>query len=570
MLSSSRRLATVACLMAVVAVSALSMSLTPLRAADSGKKLFSTGADPETARIVSTIDELLRRSWDDNDVSPSNEADDEEWVRRVYLDLVGHIPSLDQTKSFLGDRRKNKRALLIDELLADGEKGSVDFVRNWTTIWTNLCIGRRTPDRTSRSGMQSFFHTAFSENRPWNEVVSDLITAEGRFEENGAVNFLLSQMTMNDEGVQATAKTTQLFLGIQVQCTQCHNHPFYRDWKQNQFWEFNSFFRQARRIDHRKLDPKTGRMVDDYSELVNRRNVEGPVYFEKRSGVMQVAYPRFGGKDIDPGSTTNRREAFAKLVTTVDRAALEETGARPMIADAMVNRMWGHFLGFGFTRPVDDMGPHNSPSHPEVLDFLAIEFTKHNFDVRQLIRWICNSEVYNLTSKFSARNKNDNPTSGEMLYFSHAYVKQLTAEQLFDSLVVAANAHRREGVNWEQALERREKWLPQFVTALGTDENDEATTFNGSIPQALMMMNGELIEQAVSVETGSFLHSVVTGASNDSKNIRRLYLAALGRRPTGKEIKAALALFRNSASREIGYQDLYWALLNSNEFIFVH
>ncbi len=527
------------------------------------RKLFSTGAEGETAAMAAQINELIRQSWVDNGIQPTAVADDAEWLRRVYLDLVGHIPSLKVAQKFLYDRKKNKRAALIDELI-----GSEDFIRNWTTIWTNLSIGRQTPRRTSRKGMESFYRDAFSENRPWNKVVADIISAEGHYEENGAVNFLLAQMTMADEAVQATAKTTRLFLGVQVQCTQCHNHPFNK-WKQNQFWEFNSFFRQARRIDHRKVDPDTGRRVDDYSELVDR-DFEGPVYFEKRSGLMQVAYPKFQGTDVDPGPETNRRAELARLVTTVDEDRLRSDGARPMIADALVNRLWGHFLGYGFTRPVDDMGPHQPPSHPEVLDLLAIEFTKHNFDVRELMRWIVNSEAYNLSSRFGKKNAIDNPAIGEMPLFSHVYLKQMNAEQLFDSLLLATNAHKAGAADLKSSQQQRQRWLQQFVRAFETDENDEATTFNGSIPQAMMMMNGELMKAAISGEKGSFLHKVVSDSENDSKKIRKLYLTALGRRPTGRETKAALKLIKSSPNAMAGYQDLYWALLNSNEFILIH
>jgi len=528
------------------------------------KREFSTGAEGETERITVEVDKLIRQSWSDNEIRPSVVASDEEWVRRVYLDLVGHIPTLEQTKKFLGSRERNKRAALIDELLA-----SPDFVDNWTTIWTNLSIGRQTPRRTSREGMENFYRSAFSENRPWNKVVYDLISAEGHYEENGAVNFLLAQMTARDKGVQATAKTARLFMGVQVQCTQCHNHPFNK-WKQDQFWEFNSFFRQARRIDHRKLDPDTGRMVDDYSELVNRPNVDGPVYFEKRSGLMQVAYPIFEGTEVDPGPDTNRREMLAKLVTAVDESALSSSEKRPMIADAMVNRLWGHFFGFGFTRPVDDMGPHQLPSHPRVLDLLSVEFTKNDFNVKELMRWICNTEAYSLTSQFGPKNKIDNPAIGEMPLFSHVYVKQMNAEQLFDSLLIATNAHKSGEKNAEKSNERRQQWLRQFVQAFDTDENDESTSFNGSIPQALMMMNGQLMRNAISAEQGSFLHSVLSNSDNDVNKIRTLYLTALNRRPNGRELKAAQQLFANSPDRLTGYQDLFWALLNSNEVILIH
>jgi len=336
---------------------------------------FSTGLTGAAKPLVDFINTRIREGWEDNEVQPSPVADDAEWLRRLYLDMVGHIPPGDVVETFLRDRDKAKRSKMIDQLLDDP-----GYVRNWTTIWTNLCIGRRTPRRVNRAGMQKFFREAFARNRPWNDIVYDLVTAEGRFDRNGAVNYLLAQMTMRDMGVQATAKTTRLFMGVQVQCTQCHNHPF-NDWKQSQFWQFNSFFRQARRVNHRKFDPKSGRQVDDYSEIVFR-SYKGPVYFEKRSGLMQVAYPQFFSKRVDPGPDVHRRKALAKLM-------LE--GDEPLVAREAVNRMWAHFFGYGFTRPIDDMGPHNAASHPELLDRLTSEFVKSKYDLKQLIRWITNT-----------------------------------------------------------------------------------------------------------------------------------------------------------------------------------
>ena len=166
-----------------------------------------------------------------------------------------------------------------------------------------------------------------------------------------------------------------------------------------------------------KYDEKSGRMVFDYAELLDAE-FEGPVYFEPRNGLMKVAYPRYEEHEIDPGLSTDRRAEFAKLITT---------GERTQVADAMVNRMWGHFFGYGFTKPVDDMGPHNAASHPELLEKMGTEFVKAKYDLKQLIRWICNSEAYNLTSKmnpppaglkkddpnFGRYNERDNPANGE-------------------------------------------------------------------------------------------------------------------------------------------------------------
>ncbi len=205
-----------------------------------------------TDPVVSFIDQQIRQGWADNDVVPSAAADDAEWFRRIHLDLVGHIPPWNEIDRFHRDKNPAKRAALVDKLI-----DSPGYVRNWTTIWTNLTIGRKTVRWVSRTGMERFFREAFAQNRPWNEVVHDLVAAEGRSDENGAVNYLLAQMTTNDEGVQATAKTTRLFMGIQVQCTQCHNHPF-NEWKQDQFWQINSFLGRRGAVDHRKFDPASG------------------------------------------------------------------------------------------------------------------------------------------------------------------------------------------------------------------------------------------------------------------------------------------------------------------------
>ena len=518
---------------------------------ESRAKAFSTGAfDP----FIDYINGRIRQGWEDNEVEPSPVASDEEWLRRVHLDLIGQIPSAETVEKFAKDRDPAKRSKIVDQLLDDPA-----YVQNFTNVWTNLLIGRRTPRRVSRNGMQKFLREVFAKNRPWNEVVQDLVTAEGHFEENGAVNYLLAQMQNNDEAVQVTAATTRLFLGIQVQCTQCHNHPF-NDWKQNQFWEYNSFFRQMRRINHRKTDPKTGRQVDDYSEVV-ATGFNGPVYYEKRSGLMQVAYPIFDNVKVDPASGVERRKEFSKLIVK---------GEKPLIATAIVNRMWGYFMGYGFTRPVDDMGPHNPASHPELLDKMAEELVKKNYDLKQLARWICNSEAYNLTSQFGRNNEMDSPERGETPLFSHMYVKNMTAEQLYDSLIVATGAHKSGQSNWERAEEQRRRWMRQFMVAFDTDSSDDSTTFNGTIPQALMMMNGELTKNAISADRGSYLNQLLLEKGNDQAKIRKMFLSTLSRFPDRRELLSAQKLIGGSRDKLAAYQDLYWALLNSNEFVFNH
>jgi hypothetical protein len=542
--------------LALVGVSGLAA---PVQAAD--ERSFTTGSSDV---IIDFINQQIRQGWKDNDVEPSPVAEDSEWIRRVYLDIVGHIPPGETVEAFLADKDKGKRAKLIDKLLDDPA-----YVRNWTTVWTNLSIGQQTPRRVSREGMQKFYREAFGRNRPWKDVVFDVVTAEGHFEENGAVNYLLAQMQDNDDGVQLTAMTARLFLGMQVQCTQCHNHPF-NDWKQDQFWQFNSFFRQVAKRDHRKFNPQTGRQEDDFSEIL-WRDFSGPVYFEKRNGLMQVAFPIYFGSEVDPGPSGDRRRELAKLMTS---------GDRPQIATAFVNRTWAHFFSYGFTRPIDDMGPHNPATHPELLDRLADEFVKSGYDPKQLMRWIANSEAYNLTSKIGKKNERDNPGAGETALFSHMYVKPMTAEQLYDSLIVATDAHRAGRGGWEESERQRQQWLQQFVRAFGNDMAEESNSFDGTIPQALMMMNTNarpqggdqptLMSGAVSLEAGSHLSELISSPGAPNVKIQKLYMSALSRMPSRQELTSLQKVVGSSRDPRAAFQDIFWALLNSNEFILNH
>jgi len=233
-----------------------------------------------------------------------------------------------------------------------------------------------------------------------------------------------------------------------------------------------------------------------------------------------------------------------------------------------VNRMWGHFMGRGIVHPVDDFGPHNPPSHPELLDELAQEFMNTNFDVKSLIRWITSSQAYNVSSMMTKGNEKD-----ETL-FSHMNLKPMTPEQLFDSLLTATAAHKAG--TGEPDDKRRDGWLKQFVFAFANDEGEEGSSFSGTIPQALMMMNGDLMEQAVGGEGGSFLGNLLADAQAQARTppalymVNNIYLASLSREPRPRE-RAAVQKFIDSYPDTISVlEDVFWALLNSNEFILNH
>lgn len=509
--------------------------------------------DGSVQGIVAVINEHLAAGWKVQGVEPSPLADDAEWLRRVYLDVVGHIPPVDVAEKFLADRDLRKREKLLDTLLDDPA-----YVRNWTVVWTNLLIGRSDSRDVNRPALQKYLRESFAKNRPWNEMVGEFISAEGSFDQNGATNFLLAHL--NNQAVPATAITAKIFLGRQIGCTQCHDHPF-NDWKQDAFWSFNSFFQQTKvaRVDR---SDDTGKMKSQASAL-ETRHVGGPTHFETRRGLMQVTYPKFEGTSISEDADTNRRNELANLMTS---------GDKPLVSESFVNRIWDHFFGCGFTRPVDDMGPHNPPSHPELLDHLAREFVASGYDCKQLIRWICLSDSYQRSSRFGKTNEQDNPETGASPLFSRVYVKGMTAEQLYDSLLLATGADKTPLATGDHDR-RRHEWLQQFVHAFQTDENDESITFESSITQALLMMNSELTQQALSMDRGTFLEKLISSRDPEADKIRRLCLATLTRYPTPKELQALRRLVHEgttSRSNPAGWQDALWAYLNSSEFVLVH
>jgi hypothetical protein len=525
----------------------------------------------DAASPTALINRHIKQHWEAHQLAPSTEATDGEWCRRVYLDILGRIPSVAELETFLHLPRAQRKQNLVDRLL--GDESIEEYARNWTTLWTNVLIGRTggTERRTlvNRAGLQQSLRRALVRNMPYDRMVYELVAATGVSKPgeegfNGFVNFMAGNLDEN--AVQATAKTSQIFLGIQVQCTQCHNHPF-NNWKQNQFWELNAFFRQTRAL--RRF---AGRRDIESIELVNQdfagetnQPGEAVLFYELRNGLSKAAYPAFVDGTPLASNTgyvdqVDRRTELARLIVGYET-----------MPQALVNRIWAHFLGYGFTKPIDDLGPHNPPTHPELLQELSAEFKNRGFDLKALMRWIVLSEPYALSSKATSRNKQDDPGLGERPAFSRFYLRQMRAEELYESLLVATEADQT-ATSYEEREKNKREWLSQFATAFGTDDNEETTTFDGTIPQTLMMMNGDLMEKATNIDKGSFLYRVATDPKmNNAAKTRRLYEAALARQPSTRELSLANELLKlRKGDAAAALQDVWWALLNSNEFILNH
>jgi len=512
--------------------------------------------------VVAFINEQIEKQWAENKITPSKFANDYEWLRRVHLDVLGRIPSVPEINNFLKRPAETRRREEIRSLLKDE-----DYAKHWANLWTVWLVTRTNPPGTNRQKLRLYLEECFAVNKRYNEMVTELLTATGKADENGPANFLLSHFGERvppekraEEGqfemVPATARTTKIFLGIQTQCTQCHDHPFIDSRKQSSYWGVNAFFRQVERTPELiQMRNNQDTVAQHYTLRDNlEANKDGGVYFEKRNGLLLRTSPTWlDGTRLVVSPEVNRRQELAKLLIKDE-----------MFAKAIVNRMWAHFMGRGFTNPVDDFGEHNPVSHPELLDGLAKHFVASDYDLQRLITWITRSKPYQLSSVANDSNKKSDAEP----YFSRMLLKAMTPEQLVDSIFVATNAERTKSTK-EERQKMYEDWLRDFTVNFGDDEGNEAT-FNGTVVQALLLMNGNKLNEAIRKQKGGTVGDVSN--LRPGQAINRIYLSALTRPPTGAESALAGKLTAYNSTRDPAnpYQDILWALLNSNEFILIH
>ncbi len=514
----------------------------------------------DDATIIAAIDGLITAGWSENGVIPASTADDHEWVRRCYLTFTGRIPTVNEASSFVVRQSPRKRAELVDSLLDDQR-----FAENLSVTWSNLLIGRSNARGVNQDALFDFLLKQFSVNRPWMETVGDLIAAEGRNDQNGATNFLLAHL--NNQATPATAVTARLFLGQQVQCTQCHDHPFAKDRHQDEFWSLNAFFKQAER---QTLMVKNG---DGKRQpvwiLKDSEKSPGMTFYDTLRGQQKAVLPEFDGHAMSAADAGSRRSELVRLLAG---------DSHQLVAQAMVNRTWSQVFGYGFTNPIDDLGPHNPVSHPELMKLLTKSFVNSNYDVRRLMRWLTLSQTFQLSSEQDERSiAADDPREGGTPLFSRAYPRSMAPEQVYDSIRIAIRSAADQPIDSSIGSQHRREWVEQFVQSYGTDENDEQLAFDGNISQAMLLMNGEDIQTAIPLTAAEVTKSAQEGSNGVTKSLERIAMATLNREPSEGEEK----VFRNryrALSRSLpadqairtATEDMLWAYLNSSEFTSVH
>lgn len=491
----------------------------------------------DSAAMGRRIDELLGRRWLASGVKPAQPASDAEFIRRAYLDLTGRIPRVAEVRAFLSDNRPERRALLIDTLLT-----KPDHATHFANTWRGFLLpdGNQQVQFGGAGPFEGWLRGKFADNERYDKVVSELVLAQGQYTTSGPVIYYTALELKPEE---LAASTSRAFLGVQIQCAQCHDHPF-DHWKQQDFWGYAAFFA---RLTRPVAPQQIAFAVSDAKE--------GEV---KLPNTDEVVPPRFLKGEVSPDKEgLTRRHALAAWLTASDN---------PYFAKAAVNRVWGQLFGRGIVNPLDDMGAHNEPSHPELLDELASYFACSGFDVRNLIRTLANSQAYQLSS--IASEEDNSPPE----LFSSMAMKALTAEQLYDCLSVAV-CRRENPANGQfvgnQAFDQnRLSFLTRFRTPAGLSSD-----YHGGIPQALTLMNGGLVAEATHLERSDVLVSLSAPFFNDRQRIETLFYAVLSRPPSETErVKFEGYVNARSAGleKQAALSDILWALLNSAEFTLNH
>jgi len=514
-------------------------------------------------QLAARIDVLLAASWQREEITPAPPADPAEFLRRVHLDVVGRIPSVAEVRAFLADESADDEAHrheLVDRLLRRGA-----FAANFANVWRDLLTAGAPDAAAAQMGtpqLETWLRLRFTENVPYDQLVRDLLTTPIARPDDTAQatpvgpSPLAFYAASQNKPEQLAASASRIFLGVQVQCAQCHDHPF-TDWKQQDFWSLAAFFQNLQSDTAVAAAPTIA--VPDLNTTVSAR------FLGQRE-------PTF-----EPGETA--RDALARWITSRDN---------PYFARAAANRVWHQFFGRGLVEPVDDLDPSNPPSHPEVFELLAEQFAAHDYDVKYLVRAITATRAYQLSSRSArvahapphgdASDDAENGSSGdtnadaEVRSFARMPIRRMTGDQMFDSFVQATALHEDE-MPISQLLFGENSARDDFRRKFA-DESLPSTQAATSILQSLSMMDGRLTADATAFDASETLVAVANAPFLDTADrVETLFLAALSRPPSSDELDEFCQYVDGGGPQQdagAALADVFWALLNSAEFVVNH
>lgn len=496
------------------------------------------------------VDGLVWKRLEKLRIRPSEAAADSGFVRRAYLDLIGVLPTPEEARTFLTDSesagaagRAAVRAKLVDRLLERPE-----YADYWALKWSDLL--RVNTGKLGAKGAYTFYQwirSALANNMPYDQFVREIVTASGSSTETGAVNFY--RVLAKPE--ERAASISQVFLGVRLECAQCHHHPFEK-WSQDDYYGMVGYFTRL-----------TSRPAGSGAEVVVPGGDAEAV--NPRTGQPVPPHP-LQGQPSDMTGVEDRRTRLAEWMTRPDNS---------FVPRMLANRLWSHFLGRGLVEPVDDLRDTNPPTNPELLDALSRCLVEHRYDVKSVIRAIVNSQVYQLSAQPTPSN------SGDEQNFSRAYPKRLPAEVMLDAISAATGTPpdfpglpkgTRAVQMWDSDWSLQ--WSSYFLNAFGrpprTSPCECERSQEPTIAQVLHLINAPEIQGQLAGREGRARRLAASSKSN-AEVIDELFLAAYSRRPTAKEQAAATALFDKAKDdRSQAAEDLLWALINTTEFVFNH
>ena len=495
---------------------------------------FQWSNPPENNYVDTLVNNKLKKLR----ITPSELCTDEEFLRRVYLDVVGVLPTVEESQRFLSNTVPNKREQLVDELLARKE-----FVEIWVMKWAEL-LQIRTSQQVSYKSMLLYYNwlqDKIANNVPMDKMVQELLASKGGTFTSPATNYY-----QNERDTLKTAENVaQVFMGMRTQCAQCHNHPFDR-WTMNDYYSFAAFFSQIGR--------KQG---EDPRELIVFNSGGGEV---THPVTKQAMAPKFLGGEVPDVKGKDRREIMAKWLASAEN---------PYFATNLSNIVWAHFFGKGIIDQVDDVRVSNPPVNAELLETLGKKFTEYNYDFRKLVRDICTSRTYQLSTKMNESNQSDTRN------FAHATLRRMRAEVLFDSIsAVTDTKNKFQGLPvGSRAVQIADgNTSTYFLTTFGRAQRESVCAcevkMEPNLSQALHLLNGDTVQPKI--QQGGLIEKRLKEGKTPIQIVEEIYMRCLVRKPTEKEMVALGEILAAEKDPRPVLEDTFWAILNSREFLFNH
>lgn len=517
---------------------------------------LSIGAAESPAPIAHAINESLRGEVKATSAA-TGPVDDGVFLRRAHLDLVGCVPRPGEITAFLLDPAADKRAKLVNQLLDDPR-----FGKNWGRYFRDVIMYRKTEDRATiiNNVLHDYLAKELNANSPWSKIATDMITASGDALEKGECGLIVAQQGQPEETV---AEVSRIFMGVQISCAQCHDHPW-DQWKREQFHELAAFFP---RVASRLILTPDRRTITVVANDFPRGFGRGPAN-QRFSGTLEhympdLKNPESKGKEMKPvffatgdsltfgARDADRRGKLAEWMTKREN---------PYFAKAFANRLWGELCGEGFYEPLDDIGPDRECSAPRTCDKLAAAFAASNYDVKQLFRVIMATDLYQAESR--PRREADQPP------FQANVAQRLRSDVILDNLMAVIGFQVSDDATSGPNRPNLRNPRNAFATTFGYDPSQRRDEVSGSILQALAMMNGPQVNASINGNGLTELSRLLREIRDDNELVSELYLRTLGREPTATELKTCRDYIVKVNRRTEAFEDLQWSLINSTEFLY--